>query len=115
MEFYVEHETLYARGNDWPSGKRAALQMAIQKWETIVTFHTEHPDTFLWRIGEETCALCHIYLNRDGMRCRGCPVAGVAGVSHCSNTPFERYLEDEDFLGHAEEELAFLKKVLEEL
>jgi len=39
----------------------------------------------------------------------------VAGVSHCFNTPFERYLEDGDFLGHAKEELAFLKKVLEEL
>lgn len=94
--------------------QKKALINSIKHWEeNLETAKREK----LPYIDGEYCACCVEFT-----ACEGCPIAEYAGDTGCSNTPYDRVLyfyhyqkipDWLEFQKRVEEELEFLKKVLE--
>lgn len=103
MEFEVSfrYDNFYldSVSDGWPSDPKGALEASIQKWETILKWHTtrkEQGKKFrpLYGVGEVTCALCQLYLDQ---KCSKCPVSQSTGAMFCKNTPHTAYISATSF------------------
>ncbi len=95
-----------------------ALEGSIDKWEKV------KEGTGLDK-ASNNCPLCQLFMMNA---CEGCPVKDATGVSHCDNTPYERW-SHHHYVKHkdkwtceiycsictelAQEELDFLKSLRE--
>lgn len=94
-----------------------ALDLSIEKWETIVGW-AEKGNHLIYLLidGPGTCGLCRMYY-ADG--CRDCPVALYSGNKHCNGTPLDDFDnsrddgDDKKALEAAKSELAFLRRLKE--
>jgi hypothetical protein len=95
------------------------LKGAIEKWDNIVQGKWGE-----WVYSE--CPLCDVYLIDED--CTSCPIKKKTGQDLCYGTPYRQYalggqdwyrmldeVEREKYLQFAEDELQFLKDLLEEL
>ena len=110
------------------------LELSVVKWEAIVAYletisskkTTNDIITRLWELdqGKQNCALCHIYYEvkdedePEGRRdCPECPVAQTTSWGRCVKTPYSIWIDNllqgrasiKNLIGHAKEELEFLK------
>lgn len=95
----------------WPTERPAALELAIEKWQFIVTYLEQNPEHTVHCGNGRTCALCHQINFARG--CTGCIVAQTMGEAGCVGTPWEDFAgmtDDADSqIEAAREELEFLK------
>jgi len=102
--------------------KSEAIRLCIAKWEVIVLLCEEG-----FRIesegGHNTCALCHMFLNKGNNSCdkpfgKKCPISVATGRDMCHGTPYRSFTRaDRDDLDarmeEAVREVTFLRGLLE--
>jgi len=115
MEFKVVNNVLKRIG-EWSAGMTVdqALDLSIEKWETIVKHIEEHGITVECG-GRHTCALCGMFWLP---MCEGCPIHAETGQHGCVSTPYDDYdswcgSDSDENLEHAKAELKFLKGLRE--
>jgi hypothetical protein len=74
----------------WPKTRDEALEESITKWEWLVNWIETNPDDDPPQTGEDSCALCHLYIKND---CNGCPVFEHTGAEYCEKTPYDSYAD----------------------
>jgi len=119
--------------NLFPTGKIGAIKHSIEKWEWYLGYVKSLPvGSELPMVGIDSCALCNLYYGGNP-RCADCPISEIVerdvprktpgkrmDYIYCHNTPYEKlcnYFDntiDQDVIGLIEDEIEFLKYVLDE-
>ena len=102
----VSHEVVLVESFPDNMTDAKALELSIRKWQFIVD---NFPAAY-WDSGDDTCALCHLYL--FNAKCVGCPVQYATKESSCYCTPYDEWREVPS-LESAQNELKFLKSLQE--
>ena len=93
--------------------KIEAMRKSVKKWEFIAEWCESHDDSeFLADGGENTCALCKLYLGETDRECVGCPILDRTGKIGCQETPYVNYRRSGGDSRVARREVAFLKTLL---
>lgn len=102
--------------------KSEAIRLCIAKWEIIVLL-CEEGHRIESEGGHNTCALCHMFLNKGNSTCnkpfgQECPISVATGRGMCLGTPYMSFTraDKDDFDVRMEEavrEVTFLRGLLE--
>ena len=96
-----------------------ACDQAVQKWERVVKYVTDHPDMpgVMAEGGARDCTLCDLF-NIDGASCEGCPIKEFTGQPGCQDTPYDQWIMVRFYKGRGElkleratAELQFIRQI----
>ena len=76
------------------------IALSIVKWEKVLDYYTKEAGAYehLDDGGRFTCALCITHWRHDlsDAPCTTCPLAKFTGATHCLNTPYLSYMDNDD-------------------